>query len=83
MSSLALRIRFARFGKHKKPFYRVVVANASSPRDGKFIERLGTYDPFQEENKLNLNVERARYWIKNGAQPNDIVKFYLSKLENA
>lgn len=80
---MALRIRFSRCGKHKRPFYRVVVANASSPRDGKFIERLGTYDSFKKENKINLNLERTYYWIKNGAQPNDIIKSYLSKLENS
>ena len=77
---MAVKIRLTRVGAHKKPFYRVVVSTASSPRDGKFIEKLGTYDPFKESDKFNINVERAFEWIKKGAKPTDIVKSYLSKV---
>lgn len=80
MSSLAVKIRLTRVGAHKKPFYRVVVADSSSPRDGKYIERLGTYNPFLEEDKFNINVEKTLDWIKKGAQPTDTVKSYLRKL---
>jgi len=77
---LPVKIRLTRIGSHKKPFYRVVVATSSSPRDGKFIEKLGTYDPFLEENKFKINIERLQHWIKNGAQPTKIVKSCISKL---
>lgn len=80
MSSLAVKIRLTRVGAHKKPFYRVVVADSSSPRDGKYIERLGTYNPFLEEDKFNINVEKTLDWIKKGAQPTGTVKSYLKKL---
>ena len=82
MSFLAVKIRLTRVGKHKKPFYRVVAANSSSPRDGKFIERLGTYDPFKTENKFDVNVDKIFDWIKKGAQPTKIIASYLSKLES-
>ena len=77
---MAVRIRLTRIGSHKRPFYRIVVANASSPRDGKYIEKLGTYDPFLEDNKFNINVERCQYWLKNGAQPTKIIQSCISKL---
>ena len=77
---MSVKIRLTRVGAHKKPFYRVIVANSSSPRDGKFIEKLGTYDPFKESDKFTINVEKAFEWIKKGAQPTDIVKSYLSKV---
>ncbi len=79
---MAVKIRLTRVGKHKKPFYRVVAANSSSPRDGKFIERLGTYDPFKTENKFDVNVDKIFDWIKKGAQPTKIIASYLSKLES-
>lgn len=82
VSFLAVKIRLTRVGAHKKPFYRVVVANSSSPRDGKFIEKLGTYDPFKEEDKFNFDVEKAFDWIRKGAQPTEIIASYLSRIKN-
>lgn len=69
-------IRLSRGGAKKRPFYHIVVANKQSKRDGRFIERLGYFDPIATGNaiKLNLNFERAQYWIQKGAQPSDRVK---------
>ena len=78
---MALKIRLKRVGAHKRPFFRVVVADSKSPQGGKFIEKLGTYDPLKEEEKFNINLERSDYWIKNGAQPTEIVESYLEKLK--
>ncbi|NLI29178.1 MAG: 30S ribosomal protein S16 [Nitrospiraceae bacterium] len=64
-----VKIRLTRMGKHKKPFYRMIVADAKSRRDGPFIEILGTYDPRTEPSTLKVDVERAKHWIANGAQP--------------
>ncbi|MEE8435618.1 MAG: 30S ribosomal protein S16, partial [bacterium] len=66
---MATRIRLARGGKKKAPFYRIVVADGRAPRDGKFIERIGSYDPQLPENKVTLDQERARHWLNVGAQP--------------
>ena len=78
---MAVKIRLTRVGKKKVPFYRVIVSNATSPRDGKFIEKLGTYDPRAEkDSKWNINIEKAFSWIKNGAQPTEIVNSYLKSL---
>ena len=69
---MALKIRLSRGGSKKRPFYRIVVAEALSPRDGKFIERLGSYNPMVTKDhpeRMVLNVERAKYWISKGAQP--------------
>ena len=77
---MSVKIRLTRMGSHKKPFYRVVVATSSSPRDGKYIAKLGTYDPFLEENKFNVNVEQLNEWIKKGAQPTKIIKSFMSKI---
>lgn len=77
---MAVKIRLTRVGAHKRPFYRVVVSTSTSPRDGKFIEKLGTYDPFKETDKFNIDVEKAKSWIKNGAQPTKIISSYLSKV---
>ncbi len=63
--------------------YRIVVADSRSPRDGRFIENLGTYDPKKAENNFTLNLERARYWISKGAQPSDTVRSMLKKAERA
>ena len=68
-------------GAKKAPYYRVVVADSRSPRDGRFIEELGTYDPMAEGNKLNLDVERVKYWVSQGAQPTDTVRGLLKQLE--
>ncbi len=73
---MAVKIRLTRLGAKKKPFYRVVVANSTSPRDGKFIEIIGTYDPMlAKENpaRIKLNQERIQYWLSVGAQPTDRV----------
>ena len=68
-----VRIRLARGGRKKKPFYRVVVAESSSPRDGRFIEKVGTYDPMTEPFTLNFKLDRIDYWLSVGAQPSDTV----------
>ena len=76
-----VKIRLRRMGAKKAPFYRIVVADSRSPRDGRFIEELGTYDTSAEENKFKVDMERAKYWIANGAQPTDTVRGLLKKLE--
>ena len=68
-------------GAKKAPYYRVIVADSRSPRDGRFIEELGTYDPMAEGETVKIDVERAKYWIANGAQPTDTVRGLLKKLE--
>ena len=82
---MAVKIRLARVGRHKRPFYRVVVADIESPRDGKFIEILGTYDPLPENIDVKIQVDRAKYWLSQGALPTDTVKsiFKKSKLFQA
>ena len=67
-------IRLRRMGAHKKPFYRVVVADSRAPRDGKFIEEIGYYDPMKEPKVIEINAELAKKWLENGAQPTDTVK---------
>ena len=76
-----VKIRLRRMGAKKNPYYRIVVADSRSPRDGRFIEELGTYDPMAEGETLKIDVERAKYWIANGAQPTDTVRGLLKKLE--
>ena len=76
-----VKIRLRRMGAKKAPYYRIVVADSRSPRDGRFIEELGTYDPSAVENKIKVDMERAKYWIANGAQPTDTVRGLLKKLE--
>jgi len=66
-------------GAKKNPYYRIVVADSRSPRDGRFIEELGTYDPLADPASINVNAERAQYWVKNGAQPTDTVRALLKK----
>ena len=74
-----VKIRLQRVGKKKAPFYHIVVADSRSPRDGKIIEQIGTYDPMQEPSILKLDKEKVEKWIKNGAKPTDTVKFLISK----
>ena len=74
-----VKIRLRRMGAKKAPFYRVVVADSRYPRDGRFIEELGTYDPRQDPAAINIDVERAQAWIKTGAQPTDAVRDLLKK----
>ena len=71
---MAVKIRLRRMGAKKAPFYRVVVADSRSPRDGRFIEEVGTYNPMTEPAQVNLDMEKVEKWIKNGAQPTDTVK---------
>lgn len=70
---MAVKIRLKRMGQKKAPFYRIVVADARSPRDGKFIEEIGTYDPNQEPSLFKVDEEAAKRWLKNGAQPTEMV----------
>lgn len=74
-----IKIRLARHGAKKRPFYRIVVANAEAPRDGSFIEKVGTYDPVANPAKISLNAERIQYWLGQGAQPTDTVANILKK----
>ena len=75
-----VKIRLRRMGAKKAPFYRIVVADARSPRDGRCIEEIGTYNPLTQPATINVDVEKAQNWIKNGAQPTDTVR---SLLKNA
>ena len=70
---MAVKIRLKRMGQKKAPFYRIVVADSRSPRDGKFIEEIGTYDPNQDPSVFNVNEEAAKKWLNNGAQPTEVV----------
>ena len=70
---MAVKIRLKRMGQKKAPFYRIVVADARSPRDGKFIEEIGTYDPNQEPSEFKVDEEAAKKWLNNGAQPTEMV----------
>lgn len=74
---MAVKIRLKRMGAKKAPFYRVVVADSRYPRDGRFIEEIGYYDPTKEPAVVNINKEKAEEWIKKGAQPTDTVKRLL------
>ncbi len=74
-----VKIRLQRQGKKKAPFYHVVVADSRSPRDGKIIEKIGTYNPMTEPATINLNKEKVEAWIKNGAKPTDSVKMLIEK----
>lgn len=74
-----VKIRLKRMGAHKRPFYRVVVANSRTPRDGRFIEEIGTYNPLKDPAEIKIDVEAAQKWISNGAQPTDTVRALLKK----
>ena len=76
-----VKIRLHRMGAKKAPYYRIVVADSRFPRDGRFIEELGTYDPLAQPAAIKVDAERAKYWISNGAQPTDTVKSLLKKAE--
>jgi small subunit ribosomal protein S16 len=76
---MAVKIRLARHGAKKKPFYRIVVADSESPRDGRFLENVGTYDPAYDPAKITLKTERIRYWIDQGALTTDTVQSLLKK----
>ena len=70
---MAVKIRLKRMGKKKAPFYRIVVADSRSPRDGRFIEEIGTYDPHRDPSVFDFNEEAAKKWLSNGAQPTETV----------
>ena len=74
-----VKIRLTRLGSHKKPFYRMIVTDSKSRRDGPFIEILGTYDPLKEPSELKLDLDKARSWMQKGAQPTDTAKRLLQK----
>lgn len=76
---MAVKIRLKRMGMKKHPFYRVVVADINSPRDGRFIEEIGTYDPMHSPAKIIIKNERAQYWLSQGAQPTDTMRILLKK----
>ena len=78
---MAVKIRLRRMGAKKSPFYRVVVADSRFPRDGRFIEEIGTYDPMREPAEIKIDAEKAKAWIANGAQPTDPVRYLLKKSE--
>lgn len=76
-----VKIRLRRMGAKKAPYYRIVVADSRCPRDGRFIEEIGTYDPMAEGDSIKVDLERAKYWISNGAQPTETVRGLLTKVE--
>ena len=76
---MAVKIRLKRMGQKKAPFYRVVVADSRSPRDGRFIEEIGYHDPMKNPADVKIDNEKAKSWIANGAQPTDTVKALLKK----
>ena len=78
---MAVKIRLRRMGAKKSPFYRVVVADSRFPRDGRFIEEIGTYDPMRDPAVIKIDAEKAKGWIANGAQPTDPVRYLLKKSE--
>ena len=76
---MAVKIRLRRMGAKKAPFYRVIVADSRDPRDGKFVEEIGYYNPMTEPAQINIDAEKAEAWLKNGAQPTETVKALLKK----
>ena len=78
---MAVKIRLRRMGAKKAPFYRVVVADARSPRDGRFIEEIGYYNPMTNPATINIDADKANAWLKNGAQPTETVRSLLKKSE--
>ena len=76
---MSVKIRLKRMGMKKKPFYRLVVADVRSPRDGRFIEEIGYYDPMTKPAEIKINNDRAQYWLGVGAQPTDTVRILLKK----
>ncbi|MBE6804866.1 MAG: 30S ribosomal protein S16 [Clostridia bacterium] len=76
---MAVKMRLRRMGAKRAPFYRVVVADSRYPRDGRFIEEIGTYNPMKDPAEIKIDAEKAEQWLKNGAQPTDTVKVILKK----
>jgi small subunit ribosomal protein S16 len=77
---MSVKIRLKRIGTHKKPFYRVIVADSRSPRDGRFIEEIGTYDPVKKDAPVKVDETKTLDWLKKGAVPTDTVRSLLSKV---
>ena len=80
---MAVKIRMKRVGTKNTPVFRIVVTDARSPRDGKFIEEIGTYQPLKRGDNVTLDLERARYWVSKGAQPSETVASFIKKLGKA
>ena len=80
---MAVKIRLKRMGKKKAPFYRIIVADSRSPRDGKFIDEIGTYDPTKDPSEYHVNEELAKKWLANGAQPTETVSRIFKSAEIA
>ena len=80
---MAVKIRLKRIGAKNHPAFRIVVADSRSPRDGRFIEELGTYLPQKRSDKFTLDLERARYWVSKGAQPSETVASFIKKAAKA
>lgn len=76
---MAVKLRLKRGGSKQRPFYRIVAADSRSPRDGRFIDTIGTYNPIVAEYEVSIDEEKAMYWLKNGAQPTDTVRNLLSQ----
>lgn len=76
---MAVKIRLKRMGSKKKPFYRIVVADSRAPRDGRFIEEIGYYNPVSEPKEIKIDDQKATKWLQTGAQPTDTVKYLLKK----
>ncbi len=75
---MAVRIRLSRHGRKKKPFYRIVAANSEAPRDGKFLDIVGTYDPLKDPVEVNIHQEKLQGWLAKGAKPSDTVKSLMA-----
>lgn len=80
---MSVKIRLKRFGAKNSPAYRVVVADSRSPRDGRCIEEIGSYDPKKKHDTFKLDLERAKYWLSVGAQPSETVASFIHKMEKA
>ncbi|MGN6554916.1 MAG: 30S ribosomal protein S16 [Verrucomicrobiota bacterium] len=80
---MSVKIRMKRVGAKNTPVFRIVVADSRSPRDGKFIEEIGTYQPLKKGDNFTINLDRANYWVSKGAQPSDTVASFLKKASKA
>lgn len=80
---MAVKIRLKRVGAKNTPIYRIVVADGRSPRDGRFIEEIGTYQPQRKNDNVQMDLERATYWVSKGAQPSDTVASFIRKAKRA
>ena len=80
---MAVKIRMKRIGAKNAPVFRIVVADGRSPRDGRFIEQIGTYSPLKKAENIKMDIERAKYWLSKGAQPSDTVASFIRRLTKA